>query len=122
MIKPSRTGCIRAASFAWLIRCLGSAGSGFAAWIELALLRRWLAGRIGAVPIPTKLLVGTLICALAAGGAGYGAAELALHLGARGWQSALVAIPVFGGVYLGIAAIAQIPEANAFTRRLLRRR
>jgi putative peptidoglycan lipid II flippase len=98
------------------------AGSGVAAWIELALLRRWLAGRIGAVPIPTRLLLGTLATALLAGGAGYGAGLLATHLGAHGWQSALVAIPVFGAVYLGIMGVAGVSEATAFTRRLFRRR
>lgn len=115
--RPPETGYVGA----WFAFGL-MAGSGVAAWIEFALLRRWLANRIGAVPIPTKLLLGTLAAALLAGGAAYGTSRLATHLGVYGWLSAAAAIGVFGVLYLGISAVAQVPEANAFTRRLLRRR
>ena len=99
-----------------------TASAGFAAWVEFALLERWLSKRIGKVPIPTKLGLGALACAAVAGAAGYGAAYLATEFGARAWQSALVAIPVFGAIYLGGMSIAKVPEAAAFTRRILRRR
>lgn len=97
-----------------------SATSGLAAWIEMALLRRWLARRIGAVPMPTRLVFGALGAAIVAGLAAYGVAYLAADLGARTWQVALAAIPVFGGVYLGLMAGARVPEAAGLVRRVLR--
>jgi putative peptidoglycan lipid II flippase len=99
-----------------------TAAASAAAWIEYALLRRWLAARIGRVPIPVALGLGALAAAALAGAAGYGAAALAEHLGARGWQPALAAIPVFGAVYLGTMAAAKVPEARGFVRKLARRR
>jgi len=98
-----------------------TAAASLAAWIEYALLRRWLAARIGAVPIPVALGIGATLAAALAGGAGYGAAQLALELGARAWQAALVAIPTFGVIYLGVMTVAKVPEARPFVRRLLRR-
>ena len=99
-----------------------TASAGFAAWIEFLLLRRWLAVRIGAVPIPGKLGLGALAASLLAGGLGYGAGALATQLGARAWQAALVAIPVFGATYLGVMIAAKVPEAQGFLRRLRRRK
>jgi putative peptidoglycan lipid II flippase len=99
-----------------------TASAGFAAWVEFLLLERWLSKRIGKVPIPTKLGLGALACAAVAGAAAYGATHVALELGARAWQSAFVAVPVFGAIYLGGMSLAKVPEASAFTRRILRRR
>jgi hypothetical protein len=98
-----------------------TAASAVAGWIEFALLAHWLRARIGGVPLPTKLALGALVAAAIAGTAGYGAGWLANDLGAASWAAALVAIPVFGLVYLGIMAAARVPETAAFTRRLLRR-
>jgi putative peptidoglycan lipid II flippase len=99
-----------------------TASAGFAAWIEFLLLERWLSNRIGKVAIPTGLGLGALGAAALAGAAGYGAAYVAGELGARAWQGALVAVPVFGAIYLGVMTAARVPEAGAFTRRILRRR
>jgi len=99
-----------------------SASAGFAAWIEFLLLRRWLAQRIGGVPIPVRLGFGALAAAIVAGGLGYAAGQLAAAAGAHAWLSALPAIAVFGAAYLGIMAAARVPEAGAFLRRLRRRR
>ena len=99
-----------------------TASAGFAAWIEFLLLRAWLARRIGRVPIPTKLGLGALAAASVAGAIAYGAGQLALHANAKHWAAALVAIPVFGVIYLAIMAIARVPEVNGLTRRFLRRR
>jgi putative peptidoglycan lipid II flippase len=99
-----------------------AASAAGAAWIEYALLRRWLAARIGSVPVPTRLFLGALGAAALAGAVGYGGGALAAHLGARGWQTALVAIPLFGAVYLGAMAAAKVPEAAGLVRRLRRRR
>jgi putative peptidoglycan lipid II flippase len=99
---------------------LAAAAAG-AAWIEYALLRRWLAARIGGVPVPVRFGLGALGAAALAGAAGYGANALAAHLGARGWQAALAAIPVFGAVYLGAMLAAGVPEARGLVRRVVRR-
>jgi putative peptidoglycan lipid II flippase len=99
-----------------------TASAGLAAWIEFLLLERWLSKRIGKVAIPVGLGLGALGAAILAGAAGYAGAALAVQLGARAWQSALVAIPAFGAVYLGVMAFARVPEAAALTRRALRRR
>jgi len=99
-----------------------TASAGGASWIEFLLLRRWLDRRIGKVPIPVRLGAGAMAVAALAGGAAYGAAALADHLGARPWATALVAVPVFGVVYLGAMLAADVPEARAIMRRVLRRR
>jgi len=98
-----------------------TASAGLAAWIEFALLRRWLAQRIGAVPVPARLGLGALAIAIAAGALGHAAGWLATRGGAPTWLAAIAAIGVFGVAYLGVASAARIPEAAAFTRRLRRR-
>jgi putative peptidoglycan lipid II flippase len=96
--------------------------AGLAAWVEFELLRRWLARRIGAVPIPAKLGLGALGAAAIAGalasGAGSGVAWL---VGPRPIVIAAVAIPLFGAAYVGIMIVARVPEATALVRRALRR-
>jgi len=99
-----------------------TASAGLAAWIEFALLRRALARRIGPVPIPARLGFGVLAAAAAAGGIGYAAGWLVAAAGAPSWLAALGSIGSFGAVYLAITSLAGVPEASAFTRRLLRRR
>jgi putative peptidoglycan lipid II flippase len=97
-----------------------TASAGLAAWVELLLLRRWLGERIDGVPIPGRLALGAFGAAALAGGLGY----LAGHLGSLAlprWLAALVAIGVFGAVYLGAMAVAKVPEASGFVRRILRR-
>ncbi|HEX5064385.1 MAG TPA: murein biosynthesis integral membrane protein MurJ [Kofleriaceae bacterium] len=98
-----------------------TASAGFAAWVEFLLLDRWLSRRIGKVPIPVRLGFGALAASVVAGAAGFGGAQLADHLGAKHWVAALVAIPVFGVVYLGIMVAARVPEISAITRRFFRR-
>ena len=99
-----------------------TASAGLAAWIELSLLRRWLARRIGEVPVPVRFGLGALGAAAAAGGLGYAAGALATATGAQVWLSAPVAIGAFGIAYLGIMTLAGVPEAAALPRRLQRLR
>ncbi len=99
-----------------------TASAGFAAWVEFLLLERWLSRRIGKVAIPTKLGLAALGASMLAGAAAYTAGYFAGQVGLHGWQIALVAVPVFGVIYLAVMTVARVPEANAFTRRLLRRR
>jgi putative peptidoglycan lipid II flippase len=99
-----------------------TASAGAAAWVEFELLRRWLARRIGPVPVPVRLGLGALAASAAAGALGYLAGELASAAGAPAWLAALAAIGAFGAVYLAATGLAGVPEAAAFTRRLRRRR
>jgi putative peptidoglycan lipid II flippase len=92
-----------------------TASAGFAAWIEFLLLERWLSRRIGKVPIPAKLGLGALGVAAIAGAAGYG-----VWLALPSLVGAVIAIVVFGAIYLGVMAIAGVPEAAALRRRLRR--
>jgi putative peptidoglycan lipid II flippase len=95
-----------------------TASSAAGAWLELALLRHWLARRIDGVPMPTRLVLGSMAAAALAGGAAYAASTLT---GALAPISALVAVPVFGVIYLGAMVAARVPETRAIGR-LLRRR
>lgn len=99
-----------------------TASSGFAAWIELLLLERWLSARIGKVAIPMKLGVVTLAITLVAGAAGYGVRFAATEwLELRVWIASLGAIGTFGAMYLLGATVAGIDEARGLLRRVLRR-
>ncbi|HTJ42750.1 MAG TPA: murein biosynthesis integral membrane protein MurJ [Kofleriaceae bacterium] len=100
-----------------------TASAGVAAWIEFLLLKTWLARKIGAVPIPAKLGFACLAIASIAGALGGGAYWLlTAHMHVRAVIAALAAVPIYGAVYLGVAAAAKIPEASGFVRRFTRRR
>jgi putative peptidoglycan lipid II flippase len=96
--------------------------AGLAAWVEFLLLRKKLAAKIGRVPVPTKLGLGALLAALAAGGVGRVAWRALSVLGAPGWLSKLVCVGSFGLAYLGSMLLFKVPEARAFVCRALRRR
>ncbi len=96
-----------------------TAASAASSWIENALLKHWLSQRIGRVPVPTKFILGATGAALLAGAAGFAAAYL---VGDRlAPYTAVVTVPVFGAVYLGIMVVARVPETRAINR-ILRRR
>jgi putative peptidoglycan lipid II flippase len=99
-----------------------TASASLAAWIEWALLRRWLAIRLGGVPSARKLALGALLSALLAGALGRGAGWAASALHAPIWLAALGAIATFGAIYLGTMALAGVPEITALLRRLQRAR
>ena len=100
-----------------------TASAGFAAWIEFLLLRRWLAQRIGKVPIPTRLGLGCARRRRRSPAPRRTATQparrraRARHIAPR----AIAAIAVFGLVYFAIATIAKVPEAHAFTGKITRR-
>ena len=107
-------------SAAWGAFALTSS-AGFAAWVEFLLLKRWLDARIGKVPIPARLGFGALGAATIAGLLGYGAARLVAELGSLTWVASVISIVVFGAVYLGVMTAAKVPEAGAFTGKIMRR-
>lgn len=86
----------------WGIAAL-TAASGIAAWVEFLMLRHALAGRVGRTGVPWSRLAMLWACALAAGGA---AALAARSLdGRHALIVALVAVPAFGAVYLGLTRL-----------------
>jgi putative peptidoglycan lipid II flippase len=97
-----------------------TASASLAAWLEWAMLRRWLAARLGSVPTAHKLGLGALASALLAGALGRGAAWAASALHAPAWLAALAAIATFGAIYLGTMALAGVPEITTLLRRLQR--
>lgn len=103
---------------------------GIASWIELVLLRRALARRIGATPMDGGFLARVWCAALAGGAAGaafgiYGAgaviSRLPSVLGLHRIGGAICVAAVFGLVYLGVAALLRIEETSRVTR-IFRRR
>lgn len=100
-----------------------TASAGFAAWVEFALLERWLSARIGKVALPARLGFGALGAAAIAGGLGYGTTRLLVDVvGLRAWQAAIPAIGVYGVTYFAIMIVAKVPEASGLLRRVRRRR
>jgi len=99
-----------------------TASAGVAAWLEFEVLRRTLRARLGHVPIPTQLGFGALAIALLAGGAAHLAAHAATANGAPSWLAALVALAVFGVLYMGSMLGFRVPEAQALVSRVVRRR
>jgi putative peptidoglycan lipid II flippase len=98
--------------------------SGIAAWIEMLLLRRRLAPRIGGkLPLPWSFLLtiggGAAVAAAAGWGARIGvtAVASAFH---PGLQAAMV-LAAFGVVYLAVTWLLGLGEARALTGRVLRR-
>jgi putative peptidoglycan lipid II flippase len=96
-----------------------TASAGFSAWVEFALLRRSLAGRIGATPFVPGYLPKLWISALAAGAAGWG---LSLATGRLGPITSGVAVLVpYALVYGALTLLFRIPTAQAIVSEVLRR-
>ena len=96
-----------------------TASAGFSAWVEFALLRRSLAGRIGATPFVPGYLAKLWISALAAGAAGWGLWLWAGRLGPIA-SGALVLVP-YALVYGALTLLLRIPTARAIVSEVLRR-
>ena len=97
-----------------------TASAGVAAWIEYELLRRWLARRIGHVPVPVGLVLGSFAAAAVAGALTW----MVMHAVApRGvLVAAALALPLYGALYLWPMVVFRVPEVAAVTGRLRRRR
>jgi putative peptidoglycan lipid II flippase len=85
-----------------------AAASGIAGWVELALLRRALSVRIGALPRRALALARLLLAAALGVATGWGV-RLALGGGAPLRAEAVLAIGAFGTVYLGAAWLLGAP-------------
>jgi putative peptidoglycan lipid II flippase len=87
-----------------------TAASGLAAWVEFQLLRRSVTQRVGRTGVPARRLLVLWTCALAAGAAGFATASLLRSQGPL--IVALVAVPVFGAVYLGATRLLRVDDAR----------
>lgn len=93
----------------WGIAAL-TAASGVAAWIECTLLRAAITRRVGPTGVPRARSIALWGSALLAGAAGV--------LVARGLAGqhpilvALVVVPVYGGIYLGLTRLARADDAR----------
>lgn len=90
-------------------------GGAVAAWLELALLRRAIAARIGTADLEFRHI--GLLFTLAAGGAVAAAAAKVLLTGAHPILIAAVALPLYGAIYLGGAYALGVREARALLSR-----
>jgi len=96
-------------------------GSAAAAWVEMVLLRRRLAGVVGEMSMPDAFMVRITAAALAAGAVGI---AVKMPLIAVDMQRHLVAAGVFacfGATYLGLTSVLRVAEARALTSRVLGR-
>jgi len=93
-----------------------TASSGIAAWVELLLLRRSLAGRIGSTGLERGFVARLWGAAAIAAAAGW-AAKLALG-SAHPLVVGAVATGAYGVTYLAITAAAGLPEARRLLARL----
>ena len=91
-------------------------GSGVAAWIEWALLKRSLRRRIGHVGGRRSALLRMLAAALAAAAAGIGV-RLVVN-GVEPFFQAVLVFGVFGVVYFGMAGALKLEQSDAIFRRV----
>lgn len=99
--------------------------SGLAAWIELDLLRRKLARRLGQViALPGRTLALLLLAGTLAAAAGFASKQLLAHVSPRPHPAvgAALVLGVFGLAYLMTTTVLRIPEAQALLGRITRRR
>ena len=101
----------------------GTAGltlsSGFAGWVELALLRKKLNAQIGRTGLPVSFALKLTSFALASAAAGW-LVKVALPE-SHPLLLALAVLAPYGLVYFGLAAAFRIPEMSRVTSRLKRR-
>jgi putative peptidoglycan lipid II flippase len=96
-----------------------TASAGVAGWVEFALLRRTLSGRIGHVSIAPSFLARLWVSAVLAAVGGY---AVKLALGARHPLAVgVLALGLYGLVYLAMTIAFRVPQASQLLRRFARR-
>jgi putative peptidoglycan lipid II flippase len=95
-----------------------TASAGVAGWVEFALLRRTLNGRIGATGLPAALSAKLWSCAAVGAAAGWGVKS------SIGPQDAILAalaiLGVYGVIYFGAAALLRVEEVAEVLQRARR--
>lgn len=87
-----------------------TATAGIAGWVEFALLRRSITRRLGPTGVPARRMAAFWFSALAAGSLAAGAAAVAA--GRSAVVVAIVAVLVFGAVYLGLTRVLKVDDAR----------
>ncbi len=96
-----------------------TASAGMAAWVEFTLLRRALNRRVGWTGLDRKFLAQLWGMAILAGVIAFAIKFATPHAGPR--IQALMVIPAFGAIYLGLAYALGLPEFRGFVG-IVRRR
>ncbi|HEX6911717.1 MAG TPA: murein biosynthesis integral membrane protein MurJ, partial [Longimicrobium sp.] len=92
-------------------------GTGIAAWVEWALLKRALRGRIGAVGAGAGPLSRMFMAALAGAAAGWGM-RLLLPDGMNPLLGGALVLGVYGALYFAVAGALGLSQAGALLRRI----
>jgi putative peptidoglycan lipid II flippase len=92
-------------------------GTGLGAWVEWALLKRALRGRIGPVGAGAGPLMRMFAAALAGAAAGWGV-RLLLPDGLHAFASGVLILGVYGVVYFAVAGALGLDQAGALLRRI----
>ncbi len=98
-----------------------TASAGVAGWVEFALLRRTLNGRIGRTGLPAALLVKLWTSAAVAAAAAW-AVKIGVGFGDHPIQAAVVILGTYGVVYFAIAYWMRVEECAVALRRVARLR
>jgi putative peptidoglycan lipid II flippase len=96
-----------------------TASAGMAAWVEFTLLRRALNLRVGWTGLDRKFLGQLWGMAILAALIAFGIKFVTPHAGPR--MQALMVIPAFGAIYLGLAYLLDLPEFRGFVGIVKRR-
>jgi putative peptidoglycan lipid II flippase len=96
-----------------------TASAGLAGWVEFALLRRTLGARIGAARVSASYLGRLWASAIVGAVAGF-AVKLAVGT-SRPLVVGVLALSLYGLVYLAMTVAFRVPEARRLPQRLLRR-
>jgi putative peptidoglycan lipid II flippase len=97
-----------------------TASAGIAAWVEFALLRGAVTGRVGKVPFARGYILTLYGAALLAAGVAWGV-RYGFGGGSLGRLAAIAVIVVYGVSYLGLTTALGVPEARQMVGRVARR-
>jgi putative peptidoglycan lipid II flippase len=90
--------------------------AGAAGWLEFSMLRSALNRRIGATGLDHRFLTQLWSMTLAASAAAFTVKLVVMGAGPR--MTALATVPVYGGVYLGLAYLLGLPELMRIANRV----
>jgi putative peptidoglycan lipid II flippase len=95
-----------------------TASAGFCGWLELALLRNSMKGRIGETGLPAGFAVKLWVCAGVAAAAGWGG-KLMMNQ-SHPIVLAIVSLGMYGIVYFGVAIVFRLPEVEDLVNKVTR--
>jgi putative peptidoglycan lipid II flippase len=95
-----------------------TASAGLCGWLELALLRNSMEGRIGKTGLPAEFILKLWVCAGVAAAAGWGG-KLMMNQ-THPIVLAIVSLGMYGIVYFGATIVFHLPEVEVFVNRVTR--